>query len=315
MSDQVSNHRRPLRRLSRRSAGFTLLETILAIALSALLMAVLAGGMRIYTRLVSDRRADVVNAQLARVVMQQMRRDIQSTFYEEPSEDDGGGGTDLGGSELDGSDEGGDAGVATETIDTTVDLTGNAVQPTPGIYGNATELQIDMLGRFAMPLRFDSLTAAGVDPMSANLLSDPKVITYYLREIDPSELAGTPLENFGTSQAEGRQMVLIRRVQSRAQAIYTASAGLGSDLAAGEQLMTNQVVNMQFAYHDGYDWVDTWDSSLAGLPIAVNITLTIVDETATDTALDDALTTDNVFQMTVRLPTAELPEDETATGF
>ena len=40
--------------------GFTLLEMILAVALSALLMGLIAAGMRIYTQVVADRRAAAI---------------------------------------------------------------------------------------------------------------------------------------------------------------------------------------------------------------------------------------------------------------
>lgn len=306
-----------LQRCPARRSGFTLLETILAVALSALLIAAIAAGMRIYTSVVADRRADVVNAQVARVILQRIATDLRGAYLaqEEATNDslaigdgtddlaaDGGLGTDVDAS-----------GSTDEAFDATLDLTGSTVQVQPGLYGNATELQVDVLGQFAKPIRYDMLVDAGVDPLSANLLSEPKVITYYLRSADDSELIGTPLESIILSDS-GRKMILSRRVQTRAQAVFdTASVGIGN-MQAGEQLLSDQVVSIEFAYHDGYDWLDSWDSSLmGGLPVAVNITLTIVDETATDNSDNSTLTQDNVFQQTVRIPAAELLTDDTET--
>lgn len=73
------------------------------------------------------------------------------------------------------------------------------------------------------------------------------------------------------------------------------------------------MVSIQFQYHDGYDWTDTWDSATSGLPIAVKITLTIAD--ATDESFDAIeLNSDNTFEMTVRIPTAEAVSAEDTTG-
>ena len=175
----------------RRRHGFTLLETILAVGLAALLLGLLGAGMRIYTRTVSQRRADVVNAQIARVVLNQIARDLRAAYV--GAEDSSPAPTNV---DLDDTTESDDTGTDTtdttdeEVSDATADLEGTNVQPTPGLYGNQSQLQIDVLGRFAEPAKFDTLTAAGVDPQAGNLLSDPKVVTYFLRPIDSSELSG-----------------------------------------------------------------------------------------------------------------------------
>lgn len=294
--------------------AFTLLETILAVALSALLIGLIAAGMRIYTRIVADRRADVVNAQTARVILHRIANDLRGA-YNPPDEGEGGG--DLapdagGGDDLSAGD--GTTGTETEVSDATFDLASTTVQPTPGVYGNANEIQIDVFGQYANPVRYDMLTNAGFDPMASNLLSDPKVVTYYLRAADGSELSGTPLQSDGDSISV-RKTILARRVQGRAQASYdTAMAGMG-DAQSGEQMLSDQVVSIQFAYHDGYDWLDEWDSSLnGGLPVAVSITLTVVDEAATDSTDVNTLTEDNIYTLTVRLPAAEAPVEEDLTG-
>lgn len=292
-------------------AGFTLLETILALALSVILVGLIGSGLQIYSRVVSDRRADVVNAQVARVILQRIASDLQAT-YSRADEGDGQTIAASGSDPLDDGTEGGtDLGSEDDLLDATADLTSSTAQANPGIYGNQAELQADILGQFAKPLKYDMLTAAGVDAMSANLLSEPKIVTYYLREADDSELVGTPLQSVtGASQ---RRLVLVRRVQSRAQAVFdsaAATAGGGMTAALGEQLLSDQVASIQFSYHDGYDWLDTWDSSLLGMPLAVNITITVVSETSTESVDMNTLTTDNVFQRTVRIPTAELPAEE-----
>ena len=288
-----------------RKSGFTLLEVILAVGLSALLMALIAAGMRIYTQTVARRRADVVNAQVARAILQQISQDLKASYTSADSEAS----TDIAPEDETGTDETGtdttteDAGAT----DTTADLTNSTVQPSPGLFGNQSELQVDVQGRFTEPVRFDTLVAASVDAQAANLLSDPKVITYFLRALDGSELAQTPLQSMGNT---GSQTVLVRRIASRAEAVYAATYGGLAD-NAGEQLLSDQIVVLQFIYFDGFDWVDSWDSTTnGGLPVAVSITLTVMDETADAT---DDYSTASVFEQTVYLPTAALPE-ATDTG-
>ena len=335
---------------SPRRSGFTLLETILAVSLSALLIALIAAGMRIYTTTVQDRRADVVNARVARTILQRIASDLRSAYTITEEEDssldldslDAAGGTTAGGggiaaggptdqtqisdqpsnadvsasiSGTSGTSGGaaGTSGIAGtgESGDSTFDLTSSTVQATPGISGNQFELQIDVLGRFAEPVRYDMVTSIGGDPLTSNLLSEPKVVTYYVRAASSAELSGTPLESSESNSRESMS-ILARRVQTRAVASTSASSGI-SDTQSGEQLLSDQVVAIQFQYHDGYDWTDTWDSATSGLPIAVKITLTIAD--ATDESFDAIeLNSDNTFEMTVRIPTAEAVSAEDTTG-
>jgi len=305
----------------RRRSGFTLLETILAVGLSALLIALIAAGMRIYTNIVQDGRADVVNARVARTILQRIASDLRSAYTVTEEEDsssslgadplaaDGGlgaiGGTATAGT---GTDTGAaDVSADATAIDTTVDLTGSTVQQTPGVYGNQFELQVDVLGRFSEPVRYDMITSMGGDPLASNLLSEPKVITYYVRAATSAELAGTPLESTESNSRESMS-ILARRIQSRAVAVNSAGLGM-ADTQTGEQMLSDQVVAIQFQYHDGYDWTDTWDTSTAGLPIAVKITLTIAD--AADESYDTVeMNSDNTFEMTVRIPTAEAVSTE-----
>ena len=298
-------------------AGYTLVETVLAVAISALLIGLIAAGMRIYTNVVADRRADVVNAQLARVLLQRMAADLRAAYVPVEDEEDSGDAAALTGDDL--AADGGAIDATAETeIDAIADLTSATVQAQPGLYGNAYELQVDTFGQFAQPVRYDMLTGTGdVDPLAANLLSDPKVVTWYVRSATETELAGTPLQSVNTSESSDQKTVLVRRIQSRALAAFeTALAGIGTS-EAGEQLLSDQVISIEFAYHDGFEWLESWDSSLdGGLPVAVGITLTLIDEADIGSSDSDALKADNIFQTTVRLPAAEPPSDDTLTeGF
>ena len=300
--------------------GFTLLETMLAVSLSVLLVGLIGAGMRMYTNTVASRRADVVNAQVARVILQYIAQDLERSYTVVADEEESApttGGDDLAadGGLGDGLDDGTE--VMDETVDLTADLTGSTAQQIPGIYGNEFELQVDVLGQFPRPIRYDMLSANNTNNnTSTHLLSDPKVVTIYSRPADASELAGTPLETVQTLSSDSTQTILARRVQSRAVALNSMDSGL-SDLQTGEQLLSDQVVSIQFRYHDGYDWTTSWDTELiGGLPLAVEITLTISDPGDVDDMSSIEVSTDNTFQRIVRIPTAEAPaeDDATATG-
>lgn len=308
------------RRFKRR-AGFTLLETILAVSLAALLITIIAAGMRIYTRTVSDKRNDVVNARVARIILHRIANDLRSSYTVSAEEEDSG--ASLGGDPLAADGGLGDLAGATDAAATdpgadtstaTVDLTGSTVQQTPGIYGNQFELQVDVFGRFAEPVRYDMVSSMGADPLTSNLLSEPKVVTYYTRAATSSELSGTLLES-NESNASETMSILARRVQTRAIAINSATLG-AVDTLSGEQMLSDQVVSIQFEYHDGVDWTAEWDTeTMGGLPIAVRITVTVAD--ASDESFDNVvMDSTNTFEMIVRIPTTEAPaaDDTTLTG-
>jgi len=294
-----------------------LLETILALGLTAILMGLIGSGLRLYTQVVSNKRADVSNAQIARAVLRVMADDIRATFTEEADDgnaslsaegtefaDDISAGTGEGTANTNTTATDGETGVS----DASADLTNAAVASVPGVYGNESELRLDVRGAFAHPVRYDAIIEAGGDPFVNNLVSVDRVVTYYLRTSDPSELAGTPLESPAASTTD-QSTILVRRIQKRAEAELDSAMSGGADAQSGEQLLSDYVVGLSFQYHDGLDWTDSWDSELDGLPIAIQVTVTVADPTDDQSTINE----DNIFRMTVALPTAAPSEDATTT--
>ena len=71
--------------------GFTLLELLIAIGLTSILMIALFSAMQIYFNLQLDGHEEITRQQIARTLLRQMTRDIQSTVFvkkETTDEDD-----------------------------------------------------------------------------------------------------------------------------------------------------------------------------------------------------------------------------------
>ncbi|MGV2340853.1 MAG UNVERIFIED_CONTAM: prepilin-type N-terminal cleavage/methylation domain-containing protein [Planctomycetaceae bacterium] len=74
---RVSRH--PVRNVPR--SGYTLVELMIAVGLSAILMAALYKSMDIYLSLQLDSHEEISRQQVARAVLRQMTRDIQSVVF------------------------------------------------------------------------------------------------------------------------------------------------------------------------------------------------------------------------------------------
>ena len=294
-------------RRARRTA-FTLMETLLAVSLSATLVVFLAAAMNLYSKVVSDRRTDVANAQVARLILHRFAADLRAAYYSEQPP------TETAESEEEGEPES-----EPDITETTADPTGATVQPQAGLFGNQYELQMDVLGRFPLPVKYDSMVSQTIDPITANLTSDPKTVTYFMRPTTAAELDGTPLQSFNADDntANEDRAVLIRRVQNRARALYSAEFGDPTSAMQGEQFLTDQIASIEFMYFDGVEWLDAWDSTLmGGLPTAVQITIVVLEAEEASAMAGllgaNSVEADNIYQLVVTLPTAKLASSSTS---
>jgi hypothetical protein len=117
---------------------------------------------------------------------------------------------------------------------------------------------------------------------------------------------------------------LVRRVLDRATASWAAENGNFELLERGTEVIAPEVVGLEFAYFDGVEWVDQWDSTeRGGLPLAVAIAMAVSskradrrDETPTsvDIVAAGARDDDNVciYRLVVDLPMADLASLEAA---
>lgn len=325
-----------MNRLQRTSrTGITLLEVILATALSAFVVAALGLAINLALRTADVRRTNVEEAALARGILQRMAADIRGAVYPAPIEFSGFEelAAQAGVGDLSQTDTG-EVTDETETVqgdtetdigltDQNVDIAGSSVPAAkPGLYGNQFELQVDI----SRPPRIDEYEAAlnaSDDPL--DIVSDVKTVAWFvLPAVDPpqaGELAASPvsnnggLANLGTPQNVGG---LARREIDRAVTIYAAQTG-SVELINSAEVLAPEVVSVEYLYFDGLVWSTFWDSTArGGLPFAVKIRIGIRKDMQVEADITDINSIDPnggivYYDTTVHIPTAVPLEDPTLT--
>jgi prepilin-type N-terminal cleavage/methylation domain-containing protein len=305
----VSQGRARQARILSDARGFTLLEVILALALSLIVIAAVGVSVHLYLRLFDSGRTDVEEAQLARAVLRRMADDIrgavahnavdasqlvpQTSGTSSSSSSAGGantsggaGSSTTGGATTDVADSGNTADTgemsessdsATAAIDDSTDLSSTGPQTVPGLYGNSTQLQIDVsrlprLDQYVLANQQNTVdTMAGADTAAMDHISDVKNVAYYVMGSTSSLGLGA-----GTGMQTG--FGLVRRDMDRASALYASQSMEAGNLDSASEVVAPEIEAVQFAYFDGQNqiWLNSWDSSqYGGLPLAVQITIAI----------------------------------------
>lgn len=229
--------------------GFTLLEVLLAISLTAMVLVAVSMAIDFHLRVLGSGRADVEEAQLARAVLQRIATDLRSAVP--PSDASAGGysgvssGVSAGGQ---GGVSGGSSISQRESSDTSV-----VEQTTPGLYGTAAWLQLD-ISRLPRLDQFVPNAGAAVSDRASEI----KTVAYYV--IQP--------------QSDGTGGGLVRRELDRAVTSWAATQGNLADFETDVAPFAPEVATVQFQYFDGTDMVNYWDmEERNGLPMAVEIIL------------------------------------------
>lgn len=173
-----------------------------------------------------------------------------------------------------------------------------------GLYGTATELQID-IARVPRPDEFaEAMIAGGVVP------ADVKTVYYFLAQAS----AGLTTSDTG----------LMRSEMNRATALFASENGDLQIFTQGAEPLASEVVGLQFRYFDGLEWFPEWSSQERnGLPLAIEIALVIADPTNTDETLVagaivdptmDDVDPELVYHTVVHLPNAQISEASSGTG-
>ncbi|MEX2120970.1 MAG: prepilin-type N-terminal cleavage/methylation domain-containing protein [Pirellulales bacterium] len=321
-------------------SGFTLLEVLLALALSVLVLGALAFAIQVTLRATHSGRADVARAQLARAVLRRISDDLRSAVWHEPLEIDlsavsasgqggssggqspAGSGGDGDGDDSSGNGPGGSGGQPSGLG--SGGSAGNASGGGPASSGGSTS---GSTGTSAGDTETSSLSApmpglhGGLDWIEVDVSRLPRVDQYEqsisATDASPLELASdvkTVAYYMAGSQATAANAGatgLMRRQLDRAVTQWAAMNGnlLGLDQAA--QALAPEVVSIQFEYFDGYEWLTEWDSDASqGLPMAVEIAIAL-DSQADPSQIDPE---ENTYRLVVHLPSARPSDGSVESG-
>lgn len=307
-------------------SGYTLMELMIAVGLSAILMAALYKAMDIYLSLQLDSHEEISRQQVARAVLRQITRDIQSVVFTKqevlPEEEEtdilGIGITGSGTSGLSGEGTSGLGGGGTSSGGSTSDLDGNAygtstIDPetvsttyTSGLVGTSTDLQL-FISRPDRNLAYVSAQElTSPDQRTGDLLLVRYLVASKLGSglgsmIADREAAGITDGALGLARVEGDLYGLSTAVQTSEDMPQLSAA----------KLVAREVSALTFRYYDGGQWLEEWDSTARNeLPKAIEITITLRDELPTESLLSDDEQTpyalpETTHRMVVPLPTAE----------
>lgn len=258
--------RPPLRR-----TAFTLVEVVLAMALMVALLSALYGAITLYAQLTTAGRTQIERAQLARAILRQIERDLHSVIYRE-SEAISAEPVDSTTSDTTGTGTDTTSGTATSEDAALVDPATAYTAAGGGIFGDASSL-IMHINRPSRDLNY-ALIGDGTGGRSSDLLS----VSWFLAVANAGGLQGAAgnLAAGGSALAsQGSGVQGLARLEGDRLAVTLADQqGKVEDLAAGTEVVAEEVNYVQFSYFDGVSWWTTWDSvSMGGLPQAVEIVI------------------------------------------
>lgn len=281
--------------VNRRTSGFTLLELMLSLALTAVVTVLIGSLVQNYLINQTVGRERVRQAQLSRSILNMISEDIRTTVRYQPFDTKGlaellsgpggvanGGGASAGGAGA-GAGSGGASGAGSSpsggTGATSEMEEGVAALP-PGLYGTSTSIEIDV-SRLPRP---DEYYGQASDPTTGSLgdlPTDIKTIGYYVQSLRTDGIQD-PLGNLkpidGNNTSTAGSGGLVRRSLDRAITQYAYQQSQSDSLLKTGQLLAPEVIAIEFQYFDGAIWQTEWDSSTQGLPRVVKITIAVQRE-------------------------------------
>lgn len=254
--------------------AFSLIEVVVALALSVVLISAIYGAISLHWRYESLGRERIDRAQVSLAILRKMSEDVGSVMFSVPkveeSEDD----TSTPTSSTDTTSTTEETSTETETTNTAVEAPVSL-----GVVGTADSLQLDV----SQPQVQNFVTV--VDPSAPSttplpIQSEMVRVTWALvrpkRSLDPD---ATGLQSLIVNPA------LARDVTDRLQESIPeeTTSGLSTVSTATEipesSILAVEVVALQFRYYDGYSWVSEWDSTEKGrLPRAVEVSMGFLNQ-------------------------------------
>ncbi len=275
--------------------GFTLLELLLSLGLTVVLLGVVFTALDLHWRFTLTGHEEVARGQIARAVFTRMAADIRSVVYRPESQSS----TSESSTDSTSTDTQSDS---TSTTDT--NTTGTAATGTPVGTGTATgtgtasttatkkeptELTTPSdaysggsLGVFGdsemlvMHVSRPDRRSRGTNDVSVNpnSASDLKSVSYFLSGSSTAGALPTFLPPGSGGNGDSGASGLTR---SSADRLTLVQAGENTDLATAastSELLADEIESLSFEYHDGFEWLTSWDSQEEGkLPNAIGISV------------------------------------------
>ena len=324
--------------IPKRRSGFTLLELLIAVGLTSLLMISLFSALQIYFDLQLDSHEEITRHQVARSLLRQMTRDVQSVVFvkktvtDDESESSGSSSTgnsasssgvssstSSAGSSTSGSSS--DSGSSTGTSGSTSSsssLDGNsygesAIDPetvlttyTNGLIGSATDLQLFI----SRPDRTLSYVTAQELTATSDRTSDLMIVRYLLADSGGGGLSAKVAERESLGNDYGA--IGLAKMQGDLYGLSTAvETSEEMPQLNASVLLAKEVSGLKFRYFDGLNWQEIWDSNaLNEMPKAIEITLTLRNlegggDTLSEEEADPYAVPETTHRMVVPIPVAE----------
>lgn len=296
--------------------AFTLLEVLIALALSLILVAAVYQALSLHWRYSIAGQADVQQSQLARALLHRIETDIRSVIYREEApatdasaSDNGSTGNTTGASTgATGSTTGAagttDSGTTTDTA-TALDPADAYATTNTGLFGNAQTLLLHV-SKPSRQLNYSSLASMGVSVRT----SDLQTVAYFLSGASSGGLQNVVGTRQLATPAAGGDLVsvsggLARLEGDRLTLSLADQQGNAGTLAGHTEILAPEVTGLQFQYYDGVSWYAAWDSvAYGGLPRAVEIKLElhVPSKGLLPAAKQAAGSTGEVYRLVVPLP-------------
>ena len=263
-------------RKSKSKSGFTLLEVLIAMAISLLLLGAVYAALDMHWKYSTKGRDEVARAQIVRAVFQRMQLDIRSVVYPPPVASDAaqtaGAGATTAGSTV--SAGGVTVDTANQSVSATISSTDTSesfTQTTTGVIGDSTTLMLHV-SRPNRHLNYSPvLDGQNTQSRSSDLVS----VAYFEASSGGSGLQGLVGSRLGGG-ASGTNHGLARLEGDRLVMNLADSQGNMEALAAQTELLATEVTALEFLYFDGAEWLTEWDSSALGaLPRAIQINMVV----------------------------------------
>lgn len=274
--------------------GFTLVEVLVALAMSTVLLLAVYGSLRMYWTITTTGRIQVEQAQLARAILRRIEVDAASVMYQPPeTATDTGQAADSGStseSESGSTESGGqttlglgapttpvsgsDAAATVDPLAAASSTSGDSAMASLGIVGDSQNLMLH-ISRPSRSLNYamvgtSSATAAGVDTRLSDLLS----VSYFLASSSAGGLQAAVAAQSTTPGQTGSSTGLARLEGDRMAISFADAGSKENQLAAAAEIIAPEVIELQFRYFDGAVWSDVWDTTANGrLPMAIEVTM------------------------------------------